>query len=139
MPDIDQYKKAILNGDTGLLEELTTSTGYNEEFKSIDDFSDFGIKFAKTIKDRIRNVSNELYKMPLSYNMPDGGFYFFPKIKDLKMDGQVFAERLLNEKGVCVTPGTAFGKNYKYFFRMSVCQPYNILLEAIQKMEDFFR
>jgi aspartate aminotransferase len=96
-------------------------------------------KYAKTIKDRIRQVSNELKKMPLSYDIPDGGFYFFPKIKDLKMDGQVFAERLLSEKGVCVTPGTAFGKNYKYFFRMSVCQPYNVLLEAVQKMEDFFK
>jgi aspartate aminotransferase len=96
-------------------------------------------KYAKTIKDRIKRVSDALNKTPFSYYIPEGGFYFFPKIKDRKMSGQAFAERLLSEKGVCVTPGTAFGKNYKYFFRMSVCQPYNVLLAAVQKMEDLFQ
>lgn len=93
-------------------------------------------EYAKTVRKRMSLVCSALRKLPLSYYDPDGGLYVFPKIRDGKMNGEDFAERLLTEEGVCVTPGAAFGESYGYFFRMSVCQPKDFLLEAVKRMEE---
>ncbi len=41
---------------------------------------------------------------------PKGVFFIFPDIKGTGMNGEKFAERCLNEAGVALIPGTAFGK-----------------------------
>ena len=38
------------------------------------------------------------------------GFFIFPNIKGTGMNGEEFAEKCLNEAGVALIPGTAFGK-----------------------------
>jgi len=43
-------------------------------------------------------------------NESEGGFFIFPNIKGTGMNGEEFAERCLNEAGVALIPGTAFGK-----------------------------
>ena len=43
-------------------------------------------------------------------NESEGGFFIFPNIKGTGMNGEEFAERCLNEAGVVLIPGTAFGK-----------------------------
>ena len=40
---------------------------------------------------------------------PVGAFYVFPTIAGTGLSGAELAERLLQEAGVCVLPGTAFG------------------------------
>ena len=44
-----------------------------------------------------------------------------------------FAKRLLEEKGVSVTPGTAFG-DYPDFFRISLGQPLEVILEGVKRI-----
>ena len=73
--------------------------------------------------------------MPLSFYHPNGTFYIFPKIES-EINGRVFTERLLLEKGVCVSPGDVFDPRYDRFFRMTVLQPEEILIEAIDMMEE---
>jgi aspartate aminotransferase len=92
-------------------------------------------KYAETVKERINFFCNALDKLPLCYYKPDGGFYVFPKLLNENMDAQNFIKRLLTEKGVCVTPGTAFGEEYKNFFRIAACQPKKMLQEAVERME----
>ena len=43
-------------------------------------------------------------------NESEAGFFIFPNIKGTGMNGEEFAERCLNEAGVALIPGTAFGK-----------------------------
>jgi aspartate/methionine/tyrosine aminotransferase len=43
-------------------------------------------------------------------NESEGGFFTFPNVKGTGMNGEEFAERCLNEAGVALIPGTAFGK-----------------------------
>ena len=38
------------------------------------------------------------------------GFFIFPNVKDTGMNGDQFAEKCLNEAGVALIQGTAFGK-----------------------------
>jgi aspartate aminotransferase len=96
-------------------------------------------KYAEIIEERMRFLCNALDKMPVSYIKPDGGFYAFPKLYEENMDIQTFVERLLTEKGVCITPGTAFGEGYSNFFRVAVCQPKELLQEAVRKIGELLR
>ncbi|MFW9841990.1 MAG: aminotransferase class I/II-fold pyridoxal phosphate-dependent enzyme [Candidatus Thorarchaeota archaeon] len=80
-------------------------------------------------------ITKELDKLPVRYHQPEGGFYVFPKIS-YDLTGVEFAERLLTEKDVAVVPGTAYGKDFTQFFRISVCQPENNLIESVRRMEE---
>ncbi len=42
--------------------------------------------------------------------IPDGSIYVFVNIKDTGMSSDMYAEKLLLNSGVCVLPGTCFGK-----------------------------
>ncbi len=50
---------------------------------------------------------------------PHGAFYCFPNVKKVPMPGKQLAERLLNEAGVAVLSGTAFGKYGDGYLRLS--------------------
>jgi aspartate aminotransferase len=96
-------------------------------------------KNAEKIKKRQEILCNALDELPVSYYKPDGGFYVFPRLHDENFDTQTFIERLLTEKGVCVTPGTAFGEDYRNFFRISACQPEETLLEAAKRIGELLK
>ena len=64
---------------------------------------------------RVDLACSILSKSKMKFTRPDAPFYIFPKQDGL--DSESFAFELL-DKGVAVTPGTAFGK-YKEHFRIS--------------------
>ena len=87
------------------------------------------------MKDRVEAVSGELDKVgSLEYVKPDGAMYFFPRLRKKGLTGSRFAEDLL-QKGVTVTPGAAFGA-YEDFFRISLGQPKETILEGVRRMGD---
>ena len=43
-------------------------------------------------------------------SLPGGSFFVFPNVKGTGMNGEEFTEKCLNEAGVALIPGTAFGK-----------------------------
>ncbi|MDG6953110.1 MAG: aminotransferase class I/II-fold pyridoxal phosphate-dependent enzyme [Nitrososphaerota archaeon] len=87
------------------------------------------------MKRRIDAVSEELDKIDsLEYFRPDGAMYFFPRLRKQGWSGDRFVESLL-ERGVSVTPGLAFG-DYPDFFRISLGQPKETILEGVRRMGD---
>ena len=54
-----------------------------------------------------------------SYVDSMGAFYFFINVSKTGMDGNEFAEKLLEKKGVALVPGQAFGEGYGDFVRLS--------------------
>lgn len=89
---------------------------------------------SKTMKERIELVDRELSSIDsLSYTKPDGGMYFFPELTGRVLEAKEFGSRLLNEKGVTVTSGTAFG-DYPHNFRISLGQPQEVLVEGVRKI-----
>ncbi len=84
---------------------------------------------------RIDAVSKGLDKIDsLEYFRPDGAMYFFVKLRKPGWNGNRFVDSLL-ERGVSVTPGLAFG-DYPDFFRISLGQPRETILEGIRRMGD---
>lgn len=69
--------------------------------------------------------------------MPGGAFYAFPNITGTGMSSKDISNRLLNEAGVAVLPGTAFGKYGEGFIRLSFATSQTNIREALGRMERF--
>jgi aspartate/methionine/tyrosine aminotransferase len=61
--------------------------------------------------------------------MPQGAFYAFPNVRGLGLSSAELAAFLLEEAGVAVLPGTAFGRNGEGYLRLS----YANSMENIEK------
>jgi aminotransferase len=73
----------------------------------------------------------------LKCHLPQATFYTFPDVTALGMEGKEFAERLLQEGGVAVVPGTAFGEDARSFVRASFSTQYKKIEEACDRMQRF--
>ena len=69
---------------------------------------------------------------------PAGAFYFFPKY-DLDLRSDEFAERLLTEAKVAVTPGSAFGEAGEAHLRFSYACSRDDIRKGMQRVRDFVR
>lgn len=65
---------------------------------------------------------------------PKGAFYAFPNVKGTGQDSRVVADRLLQEAGVAVLSGTAFGEYGDGFLRLSYANSLENIQEAIEAM-----
>jgi aspartate/methionine/tyrosine aminotransferase len=63
---------------------------------------------------------------------PQGAFYFFLDLRDLKMASVEMCERILDEAGVGLVPGSAFGEQGEGFLRMTIAA-------SDEEVEDGFR
>jgi aminotransferase len=82
-------------------------------------------------------VVEGLNSIGLVCHKPQGAFYAFPCLKKTGMHSLEFSERLLKEKKVAVVPGTAFGRDYDDYIRISYASSFENLKEAISRMREF--
>jgi len=68
---------------------------------------------------------------------PVGAFYAFPSIAETGFSGADLAERLLQEAGVCVLAGTAFGGIGTEHVRISYANSRENLTEALRRIRTF--
>jgi len=69
---------------------------------------------------------------------PKGAFYVFPNIKNTKMNSEKCANYILNEGGVAVLPGTAFGPSGEGYLRFSYANSIENINEAIERIKELF-
>jgi aminotransferase len=82
-------------------------------------------------------VVGRLQGMGLPLAAPHGAFYAFPHIGSSGMNDETFAERLLMEERVAVIPGSAFGEAGAGHIRICYAQRYDLLEDAMDRMERF--
>ena len=68
---------------------------------------------------------------------PQGAFYVFPEISGTGLSGSELADRLLQDAGVCVLAGTAFGGVGKSHVRISYANSRENLTEALARIRRF--
>jgi aspartate/methionine/tyrosine aminotransferase len=68
---------------------------------------------------------------------PSGAFYVFPEISATGLSGAELADRLLQETGVCVLAGTAFGQVGRSHVRISYANSRENLTEALARIRAF--
>lgn len=71
----------------------------------------------------------------LSCVEPDGAFYLFVNIKEVSNDSMKFCSDLLEEKGVALVPGLAFGT--EGYVRFSFATDLASITEGIKRIKDF--
>jgi aspartate aminotransferase len=93
-------------------------------------------EMAATYEKRMKMVSDGLNRIPgVNCPMPDGAFYLFPEIHYKGMNSLQLADYLLEEAGVAVTPGEAFGPTLVHNVRLSCATSTEALAEAVKRME----
>jgi aspartate/methionine/tyrosine aminotransferase len=70
--------------------------------------------------------------------MPDGAFYAFPNISGTGLTSRRAADLLLEEAGVAVLSGTAFGSNGEGYLRLSYANSYENIQLALERIEAAF-
>ncbi len=89
---------------------------------------------------RARMLCDRLNDVPgLSSQMPRGGMFLMLDVSGTGLDGEGFAWRLLEEQGVAVMPGSAFGSNGTELVRVALTVPDAELALATQRIEALCR
>jgi aspartate/methionine/tyrosine aminotransferase len=70
---------------------------------------------------------------------PHGAFYVFPNISGLGLTSEVAAARCLDEAGVAVLSGTAFGRFGQGYLRLSYANSYENIEKALERIAAFVR
>ncbi len=70
--------------------------------------------------------------------VPRGAFYVFPNVTGTGRRSAEIAERLLDEAGVALLAGTAFGEHGEGYLRLSYASSEANLRRALERMHDFF-
>ena len=68
---------------------------------------------------------------------PEGAFYAFPSVKGTGISSDDFQERALNEIGVALLSGTAFGEHGQGYLRLSYANSQENLRKALDRLMDF--
>jgi aspartate/methionine/tyrosine aminotransferase len=83
-------------------------------------------------------VVNALNSMPgVRCQRPEGAFYAFPNIEGTGLGERALAEGLLEEAGVAVLPGTAFGAAGAGFLRLAYTQGEADLRKGLERMGEY--
>lgn len=100
--------------------------------------SSYLVKYNELLEKRVQLYKRFIDKVPkIKGVLPNGSFFAFMNISELKIDSNTFASKLINETGVAVTPGIAFGENWDDHIRISFAVNNEILDEAFQLIENF--
>ncbi|MBA3723472.1 MAG: aminotransferase class I/II-fold pyridoxal phosphate-dependent enzyme [Candidatus Levybacteria bacterium] len=75
----------------------------------------------RTYDARRKTVATYLSKLGLQSTLPKASLYIWAKIPNTETNSWTYSMKLLQEKQILVTPGTAFGKNGDRFVRVSIC------------------
>jgi aspartate/methionine/tyrosine aminotransferase len=95
-------------------------------------------KMVKEFKRRRDVIVKGLCSIPrISCSSPKGAFYVFPSVKKIGWDTKKLADALLNEAGVAILSGTAFGKFGEGYLRLSYANSVENINKGLERMRKF--
>ena len=106
---------------------------------ALRDFPDVPSRFAQILIGRRERMRRRLQKLAehFEFQVPEGAYYFFVKPKGV-FDDAAFAQRLLEEAGVAVVPGSVFGPGGEGYLRFSFAAKEGEIEEAFDRLERYF-
>ena len=127
------HKMDLLLADAVSCTTSFVQRGGVEALKNGQDFVDHIMgHFTKRRKAIVEGL-NEVPGMSCIY--PKGAFYVFPNIKETGMKSEELANYMIEEAGVCLLPGTAFGEQGEGFLRLSYASSLEEIEEGIRRMK----
>ncbi len=103
--------------------------------------SDHKQEFETILNSRRELIFQRLDNIPhvFANQKPEGGYYVFPKIIAAHTTSKEFAIDLLNNAGVTVTTGSAFGSSGEHHVRMAYCVDEDTINLAFDRIEKHFK
>ena len=86
-------------------------------------------------KDAACNVMSEL---DLDFSRDGAGLFVWGKIKDVSMDSETLANKILYDSRVFITPGHIFGPHGDRYLRISLCSSKEDMLAALYRIQTGF-
>jgi aspartate aminotransferase len=104
---------------------------------ALEGAADETIEMMRVEFEKRKNIAVESFNAikGLSTIDPDGAFYLFINIKEVTNDSMKFCSDLLEQKGVAVVPGLAFGT--EGYFRFSFATDLASIQEGIKRIKEF--
>ncbi|MBO5412287.1 MAG: aminotransferase class I/II-fold pyridoxal phosphate-dependent enzyme [Clostridia bacterium] len=106
--------------------------GLSDGFATVEEMRDSYDK-------RRKFVLHSLKEIGLSCFEPKGAFYAFPSVRSTGLNGETFANKLLQEQKVAVVPGNAFGQFGEENVRISYATSMRSLTEAFERTAKFLQ
>jgi LL-diaminopimelate aminotransferase len=88
----------------------------------------------ETYRERKAFAQELLDKLNCKYDEDQSGLFVWARIPAGEMSGQSLADRILMEKRVFITPGFIFGPQGNQYVRVSLCQPKEVIKQAIERI-----
>ena len=88
-------------------------------------------------RERVLRIAHELESEKMLVTPPQGAFYFFLDFRPLKMTSVEICERILDEAGVGLVPGSAFGAQGEGFVRMTIAASDGEVEEGFRKIVEW--
>jgi len=121
----------------GQVTSNVNSVTLHAAIKALDGSADTDIEIMRKEFEKRRNIVVEGFNSikGLSCVVPDGAFYVFVNIKGVSTDSMKFSADLLEEQGVAVVPGLAFGT--EGYFRFSFATDETTIKDGIARIKNF--
>ncbi len=104
--------------------------GFTDDFATVAEMRDSYDKRRKFVLHSLKEIGLHCFE-------PQGAFYAFPSVKNTGMNGEEFANGLLQAEKVAVVPGNAFGQFGENNVRISYATSMASLSKAFEKMSTF--
>jgi len=132
--------KVLVKNMTKLQGQVTSNVNaitLHAAVSALDGSVDRDIEVMRKEFEKRRNIVVEGFNniKGLSCVMPDGAFYVFVNIKGVTNDSMKFAAELLEEQGVAIVPGLAFGT--EGYFRFSFATDEVTIKAGINRIKKF--
>jgi aspartate aminotransferase len=88
-------------------------------------------------RELVLRIAHELESEKVHVMPPQGAFYFFLDFRPLNMTSVEICERILEEAGVGLVPGSAFGAQGEGFVRMTIAASDDEVEEGFRKIVDW--
>lgn len=120
--------KVKTNIDSGIFQAVQEAGIY-----ALDNAEELNGRIIKVFQQRRDKMAEALEKAGFEFEKPLATFYFWVKVPK-GFTSSEFTKKLLQEKGIVVTPGNGFGDAGEGYFRISITN--ERIEEAVRRIED---
>lgn len=132
---IRTFLKVKSNIDTGIFTALQKAAAFAIEHTN----NQWILQRNDVYKERRDIICQSLKKMGFVCEIPKAGLYVWAKSPITHKKVEEISFELIRQTQVFITPGTAFGSEGEGYFRISLCQPKEIIQEAMERMSQYFK
>ena len=130
---VERFRHLKTNLDSGMFEAVQRAT-----IAALTEAREFPREMSAVYERRRDLVADALAEIGLAVDPPKATPYFWVRVPD-GQTSESFAELVLEEAGVVVSPGPAYGPSGEGFFRLSLTVPDDRLEEAVARIETSLR